>query len=222
MLALRFANAIFEPIWDRRYIDNVQITIAESIGVEHRGTFYEQAGTIRDIVQNHAMQVLSLVTMEPPASFEANPVRDEKVKVLGSIERFHPFDVPLVGRARAVRRRHRRRRARGRLPRRGGRGTRLRHRDLHRDPLRHRQLALGRRAVLPARGQAARQAHHRGGVALQVGAAPGAAHHRDRLDRAEHAGAAHPARRRRAARVRGQSARQRFRGAHCRPRLLLP
>jgi glucose-6-phosphate 1-dehydrogenase len=95
VLALRFANAIFEPIWDRRYIDNVQITIAESIGVEHRGTFYEQAGTVRDIVQNHAMQVLSLVTMEPPASFEADPVRDEKVKVLGSVERFHPFDVPL-------------------------------------------------------------------------------------------------------------------------------
>ncbi|HEY1737801.1 MAG TPA: glucose-6-phosphate dehydrogenase [Acidimicrobiia bacterium] len=96
VLALRFANAIFEPIWDRRYIDNVQITIAESIGVEHRGTFYEQAGTVRDIVQNHAMQVLSLVTMEPPASFEADPVRDEKVKALCAVERFHPFDVPLA------------------------------------------------------------------------------------------------------------------------------
>jgi glucose-6-phosphate 1-dehydrogenase len=69
--------------------------VAESIGVEHRGTFYEQAGAIRDIVQNHALQVLSLVTMEPPASFEADPVRDEKVKVLRAIERLHPFDVPL-------------------------------------------------------------------------------------------------------------------------------
>ncbi len=96
VLALRFANAIFEPIWDRRYVDNVQITVAESIGVEHRGTFYEQAGTMRDIVQNHALQVLSLVAMEPPASFEADPVRDEKVKVLRAIERFHPFDVPLA------------------------------------------------------------------------------------------------------------------------------
>ncbi len=96
VLALRFANAIFEPIWDRRYVDNVQITIAESIGVEHRGTFYEQAGTVRDIVQNHAMQVLSLVTMEPPASFAADPVRDEKVKVLSAVERFHPYDVPLA------------------------------------------------------------------------------------------------------------------------------
>ncbi len=96
LLALRFANAIFEPIWDRRYIDNVQITIAESIGVEHRGTFYEHAGTVRDIVQNHAMQVLSLVTMEPPASFAADPVRDEKVKVLSAVERFNQIDVPLA------------------------------------------------------------------------------------------------------------------------------
>ncbi len=93
VLALRFANAIFEPIWDRRYIDNVQITVAESIGVEHRGTFYEQAGTLRDIVQNHALQVLSLVAMEPPASFEADAVRDEKVKALRSIEHMNAFDV---------------------------------------------------------------------------------------------------------------------------------
>ena len=85
VLALRFANAIFEPVWNRRYIDHVQITVAESIGVEHRGTFYEQAGTLRDIVQNHAMQVLSLVAMEPPASFDADAIRDEKVKVLRSV-----------------------------------------------------------------------------------------------------------------------------------------
>lgn len=93
VLALRFANAIFEPIWDRRYIDNVQITVAESIGVEHRGMFYEQAGTLRDIVQNHALQVLSLVAMEPPASFEADAVRDEKVKALRAIEHMNVFDV---------------------------------------------------------------------------------------------------------------------------------
>ncbi len=95
VLALRFANAIFEPIWDRRYVDHVQITVAESIGVEHRGTFYEQAGTLRDIVQNHALQVLSLVAMEPPASFGADEVRDEKVKVLKSIEHMNTFDVGL-------------------------------------------------------------------------------------------------------------------------------
>ena len=96
VLALRFANAIFEPVWNRRYIDNVQITIAESIGVEHRGTFYEQAGALRDIVQNHAMQVLSLVAMEPPPSFDANAVRDEKVKALRSVEQMTAIDVGLA------------------------------------------------------------------------------------------------------------------------------
>ena len=90
ILALRFANTIFEPLWNRRYIDHVEITVAEQLGVEHRGTFYEQAGALRDIVQNHVLQVLSLVAMEPPASFAADPVRDEKVKVLRSIRPLDP------------------------------------------------------------------------------------------------------------------------------------
>ncbi len=96
VLALRFANAIFEPVWNRQYIDHVQITVAESIGVEHRGTFYEQAGALRDIVQNHAMQVISLMAMEPPASFDANAVRDEKVKALRSVERMSQIDVGIA------------------------------------------------------------------------------------------------------------------------------
>ena len=85
VLALRFANAVFEPIWNRRYVDSVQITVAEQLGVEHRGSFYETAGALRDIVQNHVMQVLSLTMMEPPATIDADGIRDEKVKLLRAI-----------------------------------------------------------------------------------------------------------------------------------------
>jgi glucose-6-phosphate 1-dehydrogenase len=86
VLALRFANAIFEPLWNRSYIDHVQITVAESLGVEKRGGFYEKAGALRDIVQNHVMQVLSLTLMEPPGTINAQGIRDEKVKALRSVE----------------------------------------------------------------------------------------------------------------------------------------
>ena len=85
LLALRFANAIFEPIWNRRYVDSIQITVAEELGVEHRGSFYETAGALRDIVQNHVMQVLALTCMEPPAHIEAQSIRDEKVKLLQAV-----------------------------------------------------------------------------------------------------------------------------------------
>jgi glucose-6-phosphate 1-dehydrogenase len=85
VLALRFANAIFEPLWSRNYIDHVQITVAETVGVEKRGNFYETAGAMRDIVQNHVMQVLSLTLMEPPGSIDPRGIRDEKVKALRSV-----------------------------------------------------------------------------------------------------------------------------------------
>ncbi|MHB1599349.1 MAG: glucose-6-phosphate dehydrogenase [Acidimicrobiales bacterium] len=85
VLALRFANSIFEPVWNRRYVDHVQVTVAESLGVEHRGGFYETAGALRDIVQNHVMQVLALTLMEPPSTMDAGGIRDEKVKLLRSV-----------------------------------------------------------------------------------------------------------------------------------------
>ncbi len=93
ILVFRFGNGIFEPIWHRRYVDHVQITVAESIGVEKRGSFYEEAGASRDILQNHLMQLLALVAMEPPATFDADALRDEKVKVLRAMEPMAPADV---------------------------------------------------------------------------------------------------------------------------------
>jgi len=85
LLVFRFGNGIFEPLWNRRYVDHVQITVAESIGIESRGAFYEQTGASRDVLQNHLLQLVSLIAMEPPARFEANALRDEKVKVLRAI-----------------------------------------------------------------------------------------------------------------------------------------
>ncbi|MGD1066820.1 MAG: glucose-6-phosphate dehydrogenase, partial [Vulcanimicrobiaceae bacterium] len=85
IIALRFANVIFEPIWNRRYIDSVQITAAETVGVEMRGGYYEGAGTLRDMIQNHVMNLLALVAMEPPISANAEAIRDEKFKALAAV-----------------------------------------------------------------------------------------------------------------------------------------
>jgi len=91
LLALRFANSIFEPIWNRNWVDNIQITVAETLGVGSRGGFYDTTGAVRDIVQNHLLQVLSLFLMEPPTSFIPEAIRDEKIKLLRAI---HPLTQP--------------------------------------------------------------------------------------------------------------------------------
>ncbi len=93
ILVLRFANQIFEPLWNHNYIDHVQITVAETLGMEGRGNYFETSGITRDIVQNHALQVLTLIAMEPPAGLGADAIRDEKVKVLKSMRPFSPEDV---------------------------------------------------------------------------------------------------------------------------------
>jgi len=90
LLVFRFGNGIFEPLWNRRYVDHVQITAAESLGVESRAAFYETAGAVRDMIQNHVLQLVSMVGLEPPASFDATAVRNEKLKVLQSIRPFSP------------------------------------------------------------------------------------------------------------------------------------
>lgn len=93
MMVFRFANGMYEPVWNRRYIDNVQITVAETVGVEGRGGYYDTAGVLRDMIQNHMFQLLALVAMEPPHSFQSEAVRDEKAKVLRAVRPMRHEDV---------------------------------------------------------------------------------------------------------------------------------
>src|SRR6185312_7246190 len=93
ILVLRFANAIFEPLWNTRYLDHIQITAAETLGVEGRAGYYEGAGALRDMVQNHLLQLLCLVTMEPPTDLDADSIREEKVKIVKSLRRITEGEV---------------------------------------------------------------------------------------------------------------------------------
>ncbi|MEZ5317394.1 MAG: glucose-6-phosphate dehydrogenase [Vicinamibacterales bacterium] len=96
VMAFRFGNGIFEPIWNRRYVDHVQITVAETVGVELRGSYYDKTGALRDMIQNHLFQLLALTALEPPISFEAEAVRDERLKVLNAIQAIQPGDVDRI------------------------------------------------------------------------------------------------------------------------------
>lgn len=93
LMAIRFGNMLFEPLWNSQYVDHIQITVAETVGIDGRGEYYERAGAMRDMVQNHLMQLLCLIAMEPPAQFEPDAVRDEKLKVIRALDPVEPRDV---------------------------------------------------------------------------------------------------------------------------------
>ena len=131
LMVMRFANAIFEPIWNYKYIDHVQITVAETLGVGSRGGYYDRSGALRDMVQNHLFQLMALVAMEPPVSLDSQSIRDEKVKVYRSIRPMRAAHVAEQDRSRPVFRRRCRQGPDGGISQRERRCPRLAHGDVH-------------------------------------------------------------------------------------------
>ena len=171
MLVFRFANPSFEPVWNRNYIDHVQITVAEDIGIGTRADFYEQTGVVRDMVQNHLLQLLCLAAIEPPVRFDADALRNETAKVLDAIVVDRSWTAAI-----AVRGQY----GPGRSGRRDGRAATARRTACPPDSTTptfaamqadDRQLAMGRRAVLPAHRQAAGAQADRGRHPVQADAA---------------------------------------------------
>ena len=170
LMALRFANQLFEPVWNNNYVDHVQITMAEDIGIGGRAGYFDGIGIARDVIQNHLLQLLALTAMEEPTSFEAGQLRAEKQKVLAAARPPARMDLH-TARGRYARWLAGRQEG-GRLP--GGEGDPgdHDHRDVRRDPGRHRQPSLGRGAVLPADRQAAGPTGDRDRARLQARSAP--------------------------------------------------
>ena len=168
IMVFRFDNAIFEPIWNRRYIDHVQITNAETVGVELRGGYFDTAGTLRDMVPNHIMQLLSLTAMEPPVSFQADAVRNEQAKILRAVQPLDSEDVlhssvrgqygeGIVGGRKG-----------GGLPLRARSGPGIEDRNLSGLEAEHRQLAMGGGSVLYPHRKTAGAASHRNHDSVQA------------------------------------------------------
>ncbi len=161
LLAFRFSNGIFEPLWNKDHVDHIQFTVAETVGVEGRGKYYDRTGVLRDMIQNHMFQMLAYLCMEPPASFRPDAVRNEKAKLLEAVRVMTPGGGGAERRARPVRPRQEAGRVGGRrLPPGAGRQPAIPDGDVRGRQTPDRQLALGRRARLSALRQGAVEARH--------------------------------------------------------------